>query len=156
MTSQLRAIRAATGVRRIYVFAPNRTSLLDTKPGVRIGAEYVFLQFNQVELAELFSAKSASSPLFSGSDDRLYKTGFAPVFEHERVVAGLGLEGSAKTLEAIVTVRRDLLVLGTVVLIGSILIGFLFSKRKRRFHSEARRGPKSSQVEGSPEMESGA
>jgi signal transduction histidine kinase len=41
----------------------------------------------------------------------------------------LGVEASARTLEAIQTVRRDLLMLGAAVLVGSIILGFLFSNR---------------------------
>ncbi|MCG8603457.1 HAMP domain-containing histidine kinase [bacterium] len=129
LKSQIDSIQSKTSLRRIYAFDADRASILDTKPDTPIGTPYAFLQFNQRETARLFEGQSASSPLFTGSDGRLYKTGFAPIKAKEGVVAGLGLEGSAETLEAIVDVRGDLLILGIAVLIGSIVMGFLFSKR---------------------------
>ncbi|MFQ5754449.1 MAG: hypothetical protein ACE5HI_20925, partial [bacterium] len=120
ISSKLRSLKEAIGVRRIYIFLPDHRSLVDTKPDIPIGSEYVFLQFSQNELTRLFSGQTTNSPLFTGRDGRLYKTGFSPVIYHSEVIAGLGLEGSAQTLEAIQTVRRDLVILGVGVLIGSI------------------------------------
>lgn len=127
--SQLHSLMLQTGARRIFVFSKDRRSLVDTEPETAIGSEYVFLEVSQPELNALFSGRATSSPLFKGSDGRLYKTGFAPIFFDGEAAAGLALEGSAETLVAIQTVRRDLLLLGAAVLLGSILLGFLFSQR---------------------------
>jgi len=129
LRSQLQSVMRQVGARRIFVFSQDRRSLVDTEPETPIGSEYVFLEVSRGEMQALFSGKSASSPLFEGSDQRLYKTGFAPIFFDGEVTAGLALEGSAQTLEAIQTVRRDLLLLGVGVLLGSIVFGFLFSQR---------------------------
>ncbi len=129
LKSQLQSVKSATDVRRIYLFTKDLRSLVDTKPETPIGSEYVFLQFSQKELTNLFAGSTTNSPLFEGSDGRLYKTGFSPVVLNGEVIAGLGLEGSAQTLEAIQTVRRDLLILGAAVLIGSVILGFFFSER---------------------------
>ncbi|MFQ6116541.1 MAG: ATP-binding protein, partial [bacterium] len=129
LKAQLQAAKQATGVRRIYLFSRNHTSMVDTRSEIAIGTEYVFLPISQTELQALFSGATVNSTLFKGRDGRLYKTGFAPVVSNGKVIAGLGLEGSAQTLEAIQTVRRDLLLLGVAVLIGSVALGFLFSER---------------------------
>lgn len=129
LLNDLKALLAATGVRRIYIFSRTQRSLVDTKPGVTIGSDYVFLPISLTEMEGLFSGRTVSSTLFQGRDQRLYKTGFAPIYSHGKIAAALALEGSAQTLEAIRTVRRDLLLLGTVVLIGSVILGFLFSER---------------------------
>ncbi len=129
LRSQLQSVMEQIGARRIFVFSNDRRSLVDTEPLTRIGSEYVFLEVSVGELAVLFAGKPASSPLFQGSDGRLYKTGFAPIFLDGDVAAGLALEGSAETLDAIQKVRRDLLLLGVAVLLGSIILGFLFSQR---------------------------
>jgi signal transduction histidine kinase len=126
---QLQAAKQATRVRRIYIFSKNQTSLVDTKPEITIGTEYVFLPISQTELEILFAGGTVNSTLFKGRDGRLYKTGFAPVVSNGKVKAALALEGSAETLEAIQTVRRDLLLLGIAVLVGSVMLGFLFSER---------------------------
>jgi signal transduction histidine kinase len=129
LRSQLQSVMRQTGARRIFVFSQDHRSLVDTEPETPIGSEYVFLEVSQEELQTLFSGQSTSSPLFEGSDGRLYKTGFAPIFFEDEVAAGLALEAGAETLDAIQTVRRDLLLLGAAVLLGSIILGFLFSQR---------------------------
>ncbi|MFQ5606086.1 MAG: ATP-binding protein [bacterium] len=129
LRAQLVRIKAATGVRRIYVFTENQTSLLDTQAEQTIGADYVFLPITRNEIAELFAGQALISTLFEGSDGRLYQTGFAPVVADGEVVAALALEGSAATLEAIRIVRRDLLVLGLLVLAGAVILGIVFSER---------------------------
>ncbi len=129
LRSLLQDLKEKIGARRIFVFSKERRSLVDTEPATPIGSEYVFLEVSADELAALYAGRPASSPLFTGSDGRLYKTGFAPIFFEDEVVAGLALEGSAETLDAIQNVRRDLLLLGVAVLFGSIILGMLFSQK---------------------------
>ncbi|MFQ5652139.1 MAG: ATP-binding protein [bacterium] len=127
--TELRALQRAASARRIYLFSQDRTSLVDTHPEVAIGSAYAFLPVTEREVAALFAGETLNSPLFKGSNGQLYKTAFAPVLSDDQVVAGLALEGSAHTLDAIQTVRRDLLILGIVVLVGSIGLAVFFSKR---------------------------
>ena len=68
--SQLLSLKEAIGVRRIYIFLPGHRSLVDTKPDIPIGSEYVFLQFSQNELTRLFSGQTTNSPLFTGVQSR--------------------------------------------------------------------------------------
>lgn len=132
LQSQLERFKSETDVRRVFLLDRQRTSLVDTRPGVPIGNEYVFLPITAEELQSVFSGQSLTSPLFTGHDQRLYKTGFAPVASNGDVVAVLALEGSAETLEAIRAVRRDLMLLGIAVLLGSVVLGILFSKTLTR------------------------
>lgn len=132
LKSQLQRFKSETDARRIYLLDRARTSLLDTRLGVPIGNEYVFLPITTEELQTVFSGRALSSPLFTGYDQRLYKTGFAPVAFGGEVVAVLALEGSADTLEAIRAVRRDLLLLGMAVLVGSVILGVFFSRTLTR------------------------
>lgn len=125
---QLNNFMVQTDVRRVYVFNKNNLSLVDTKSSTSIGEKYIHLQFNQQEIQNVFSGQTATSTLFEGSDGKLYKTGFAPIVLNGAIVAGLAVEGSAQTLEAIKTVRRDLLILGLAVLICSVVLGYLFAK----------------------------
>lgn len=127
--AQLRALQSASSARRMFVFTRDRASLADTRPQMPIGADYAFLPITSSELDSLFSGKTVNSPLFEGSDEKLYKTAFAPIFQNREVIAGLALEGSAQSLNAIRTVRRDLFLLGIVVLVGSILLAIFVSKR---------------------------
>ncbi|NIR51847.1 HAMP domain-containing protein [candidate division KSB1 bacterium] len=129
LTSDLERFRNAMSARRMFVFTRNQTAVLDTEPGIPIGRNYVFLPITQDEINAIFAGQTVNSTLFTGSDGRLYKTGFAPIYSNGDVTAALAVEGSAQTLEAIQAVRRDLLILGMAVLIGSVILGFLFSER---------------------------
>ncbi len=129
LLEQLETFKSQTNIRRIYIFSKNKKIFVDTNPSTPIGNDLIFIPITPGETEALFSGSTVNSTLFEGSDGRLYKTSFTPVLSAEQVVAALALEASAHTLEAIQTVRRDLLILGTAVLAGSIFIGFLFSKR---------------------------
>ncbi|MCH8981764.1 HAMP domain-containing protein, partial [candidate division KSB1 bacterium] len=129
LLEQLETFKSQTNIRRIYIFSKNKKTFVDTNPSTPIGNDLIFIPITPEETGALFSGSTVNSTLFEGSDGRLYKTSFTPIISAEQVVAALALEASAHTLEAIQTVRRDLLILGTAVLAGSIFIGFLFSKR---------------------------
>ena len=129
LLEQLETFKSQTNIRRIYIFSKNKKTFVDTNPSIPIGNDLIFIPITPEETEALFSGSTVNSTLFEGSDGRLYKTSFTPIISAEQVVAALALEASAHTLEAIQTVRRDLLILGTAVLAGSIFIGFLFSKR---------------------------
>lgn len=129
LISQIQTIQQKSGARRIYVFFKNRQSVLDTKPEIPIGTVYTFLPLAESELGELFSGAHQISVLFEGNDDRLYKSGFAPIYVDHEIVAALALEANAETLSSIRIVRRDLLILGLVILASSILLAIYFSKR---------------------------
>ena len=129
LRTQLLSLQEAGNTRRIFIISPNRTSLLDTKDEVNIGDEYPFLGITDEELKRVFNGELISSTLFTGSDGRLYKTAFAPISSETSVVAVLALEGSAQTLEAIADVRHVLLVIAVIVLVGSAVLGLLFSRR---------------------------
>ncbi len=129
LSAQLSSFKASTGVRRLYVFTRAQSSILDTRPATPIGAAYAFIPLAPTEMQALFAGHAVSSTLFTGSDKRLYKAGFASIFSDGIVVAALAVEGSAHTLEAIKAVRRDLLALGLFMLIGSVLLGIFFSER---------------------------
>ncbi len=129
LLQQLENFKNQTNVRRIYIFSKNKKSFADTEPSMRIGHELVFMPIAAEETEAIFSGQTVNSTLFEGSDGRLYKTSFTPILAGEQVAAALALEASAHTLDAIQTVRRDLFFLGIAVLVGSVFIGFLFSKR---------------------------
>lgn len=129
LMSQIQTIQKKSGARRIYVFSKSRQAVLDTKPDVAIGAVYNFLPIAESELGDLFNGVHQISILFKGDDARLYKSGFASIYAGDEVVAALALEANAETLSSIRVVRRDLLILGLVILAGSILLAIYFSKR---------------------------
>lgn len=128
LREQLLAIQQSIQLRRIYLFTREGRSLVDTRPDVRLGGDYPFLRYNEVELRTVFAGQPTSSPLFEGEDGQLYKAGFAPLLADGEVVAGVGVEGSAQTFRAVTAIRRDLLILGMVALFGSALLAVVLSR----------------------------
>jgi len=122
-------IRDVTGMKRIYIFRADKTSLADTQPNVPVGVEYLHLQFNVKEMTHVFSGKPASSILFEGEDDRYYKSGFAPISVNGVVVAAVGVDGSAQTLDSVRQIQRNLLTLGSLGILISIFLAIIFANR---------------------------
>jgi len=122
-------IQNKTGVRRIYLFNNKFQSLGDTQTGITIGQEYIQLKFDQSEVMQAFSGNTASSILFEGDDGRLYKSAYAPIWLNDRIVAAVRVEGSAQTLEVIQDVRKNLINLGILAVLGAIILAIIFSRQ---------------------------
>lgn len=125
----LQNIQNKTAVRRIYLFNSKFQSLGDTQTGIAIGQEYIQLKFDETEVAQAFSGKTASSVLFEGDDGRLYKSAYAPVWLNDKIVAAVRVEGSARTLEVIQAVRKNLINLGILAVLGAIILAIFFSRQ---------------------------
>lgn len=128
----LQTIKVSTEMKRISIFDRHRRSLIDTEPGIPIGWEYFQLRFDENELTRVFDGASASSVLFEGEDGRLYKSGYAPVLLNQQVIAAVRVEGSARTLEAIAHLRRQLVQFGLFAVLGAVLLAILFSNQLTR------------------------
>ncbi|MBI3181863.1 MAG: HAMP domain-containing protein [Myxococcales bacterium] len=95
---QLTSVREAAGARRIFAFDSRGAMRVDAGGGLPAGAEVPELLRDRLELAKLFqeAGPAYSQVLFEGPDGRLYKTGYAPVLHEGKVVAAIGVEGSAE------------------------------------------------------------
>jgi signal transduction histidine kinase len=117
--ARLDALARATDT-RIFVIRPDRTALADSAGQYRIGESPPALERDRVEISE--SARGRSLPsqvLFQGSDGRLYKTGYAPLYmEDGTVVAVVGADGTAASFASLRDFRRLLVALG----VGGALI----------------------------------
>jgi signal transduction histidine kinase len=89
-------IRSASSTRRIFAVDTAGRVRVDAGGNLPVGAEMPELARDRSELANVFRGSTAASQvLFEGSDGRLYKTGYAPVFQDGKVVGAVGVEGSA-------------------------------------------------------------
>ncbi len=144
---KLMALKEATGVARIYVFDRFFGSRADTDEDVEIGTQYYQAELNRHELARVFAAGTAvSSVLFRGTDDRLYKAGYAPVLASAtdgEVVLALGVDAPAAYFERLADLRRSLLLYGVllalVVLAISVVVAALITRPVRRLAAAAER-----------------
>lgn len=129
LKSQLQKFQYLSGINRIYIFGKDLRSIVDSDSSIRIGQNYVQLKVNQQEIQCVFQQQTASSVLFEGIDEMLYKTGYAPIVLNNEVIAGLAVEGSADMLHAVTKIQTNLFWLGIVVILGATLLGSFFANR---------------------------
>ncbi len=123
LTNRLRRARDMVDARRIYVFDRQGRSLLDTKPDVPIGREYVRLRIDRSELDSVWVGKPAHSLRFQGEDGVEYKSGYAPIHAGEEVVGGVGVDIGAGFLDAIRAFGQSVLILGSISAVLTVAIG---------------------------------
>jgi len=125
--TQLRSIQAATDLRRIYVFAPDGSSLVDSQDDVPIGAPYRFLSGNQVHIDEALSGEPAASIAFTGEDGTYYRSAYAPVADGDGVpVAVLGVDASVLFLGTLNTMQRAMLLIGLLSTLLATGLGVIY------------------------------
>jgi signal transduction histidine kinase len=96
LTRLLGEVRDASGMRRVYAVDLQGRVRADVGGPLPVGAEVPELARDRLELARVFAGeRAASQVLFTGTDGRLYKTGYAPVRRDGQVVGAVGVEGSA-------------------------------------------------------------
>ncbi len=128
LQQKLRRLKESTGVQRIFVFDQKRRSLLDTEK-MPVGQEYVQLSFEESELGAVWQGKPRASVLFQRRGGALYKAGFAPlVGEDQRILAAIGVEGSASYFVILRRTQRSLLLFALLSLGLVVVSGFLFSR----------------------------
>ncbi len=118
-------IRAASNTRRIFAVDSGGRVRVDAGGNLPVGAEMPELARDRSELANVFRGSTdASRVLFEGSDGRLYKTGYAPVFQGGQVVGAVGVEGSAEFFRPLTRLFEAfaILVVSALALLGAIAV----------------------------------
>jgi signal transduction histidine kinase len=96
LTRLLGEVQQASGVRRVFAVDVQGRVRADVGGGLPVGVEVPELARDRLELTRVFAGeRAASQVLFTGSDGRLYKTGYAPVRQGDTVVGAVAVEGSA-------------------------------------------------------------
>ncbi len=125
-------LKRATRVERIVLFDRHERALVDSDAGYAIAEPIADLAVNRAELQEVFAGNSRSSVLFAGQDGKLFKTGFAPVRIDGRVVAAVGVDGSAAFFGPLSRLDRTLAMVGALALALVVLVALLVSRRITR------------------------
>jgi signal transduction histidine kinase len=142
----LEAVRASTGVARLYLFDRDFGSRGDTA-GTPIGATHFQAELHRHELGRVFEhGQAVSSVLFEGSDGVLYKAGYAPVRASEtedEIVLALGVDAPATYFERLADLRQSLfgygLLLALVVMAVAVVMAALITRPLRRLATAAAR-----------------
>ena len=125
---RLDRLRAATNVKRIYLFNPAEESLLDTDPNIERSTVYFNLRFYRRELEQLKQGEASASILFRGLDGEPTMTAFVPLIRGDDVVGGVAVDGSAIFLEGMDRFEHRLILIGSIGAIATVLLGMAMSR----------------------------
>jgi len=120
-----------TGSARIFVLDHELRVKADTHTG-RIGDRHYHAEADRLELRHVFTGQSASSVLFVGAGGAHFKAGYAPLMREGKVIAAVGVEGSAAFFLIIKRLRVYLLLSAGVVALLLIAVSFLAARRITR------------------------
>lgn len=120
--------RDLTGAERVVLFDGMNRVLLDTREGSTPGEELFALRFHRDETAGLGRRERSHTILFRGIDGRPTMTGFAPLIRDDRVVGGVGVDGSAEFLGAVDALRRRLFQIAAAGAAATGLLAFFLAK----------------------------
>ncbi len=143
---KLEAVADETGA-HLFVFDNQYNSRGDTAPGVPIGTHYFRAELDRAELVRVFElGRTASSVTFIGNDDKIYKTGYAPVRASEtepQIVLALGAQAPASYFARLADLRDRLFAWGTGLLVVSVMAAvvatLLITRNVRRLVAAAER-----------------
>ena len=128
LLNKIKRVKAATEVKRVYIFDRYNRSLVDTNEDIPIGTEYIKLKFDRAELESLWLGESVHTVLFKGDDDIYYKSGYAPIKSNGEVIAAVGIDTSATFMQTIKSFGRTMVIFAGVSIIMTVAIGFLFAR----------------------------
>lgn len=120
--------RDLTGAERVVLFDEDRRVLLDTREGSASGEELFSLRFHREETEAIGRRERSHTILFRGIDGRPTMTGFAPLIREDRVVGGVGVDGSAEFLGAVDALRRRLFQIAAAGAAATGLLAFFLAK----------------------------
>lgn len=128
LLNRIKKVKAATKVKRVYIFDRDNCSLVDTDIDIPIGMEYIKLKFDRSELQSLWLGNSVYTVLFQGDDGAYYKSGYAPIKANGETIAAVGVDTSATFMQEIKSFRRSVVIFAAISMIMAITIGFLFAR----------------------------
>ena len=127
---RLSVLRRDTAVRRLYLFRPDGTSLVDTDKGVRIGTKYYQLEVQADLLNRVARQGKGTTPLYRGTDGLLYRTGYAAIRDgHGKVVAMAAAEGSASYYTLLFRLGRQVAVVAAMALVLLVVVTAFVARR---------------------------
>ncbi len=124
LRDQLRETQAALRARRIYAFDLDGRSLVDTEAGTRIGREVHLLSFHRRQLEAVWRGEVVHTERFSDEDTGdHYMTGYAPIYNGDDIVAGVGIDIGAGYMDAIVGFKRSIYLLAGIGTLLTLFVG---------------------------------
>lgn len=122
-------IREKNEIERIYLFDLSSKSLLDTDPSFTPGLVYQRNLLHTDEIQRTISGRPSSSLLFKNQHNLYMKSAFAPVFDGEKVIAIVGVDGNATFFKSLQFLERKLILSGILCMLTIFLVSLFLSKR---------------------------
>ena len=133
LKEKLGEIREATGARRIYVFAPDQASLLDTRADVSIGAAYALDRLDPAFIDSLKRGSAGATGSYRGDDGALYVSAYAPVVDDQGHVAAIvGVDAGTREIEVIEQMNARLVGIAAAGSVFAVLLSLLLARRLTR------------------------
>lgn len=126
LKEKLGQLQEATGVENIYVFRTDKVSLLDLRPGVRIGSTYPLPRFTPELIQQLEASRSVSTRGYRAGE-AIFISAYAPIHAPDgRLFAVVGVDAGAGELEIIERLRARLswIIFASIALAGVLALFF--------------------------------
>jgi signal transduction histidine kinase len=122
---KLSRLRDITEVRDILVIDESRSIILSTLDE----KEKFFLNLDRYEIEKAFEGEVSSSPLYKGSENKFYKTGYVPLGnENDDVTAVIGVEASAEYTGYIEQYSQFLILIGLLSFAIALGLSLMISR----------------------------
>jgi len=121
---RLSQLRAATGVRRIYILDLDGRGHLDTDSRAVPGADLPQARVHRRILDRAAGGVSASTPLFRDVTGEMRKTGYAPLYVRGEVAGVVGVEADAGFLREVDLLRGKILLVGLLGFAVAAVLSF--------------------------------
>lgn len=129
LKAKFEEIKKLNELKSIYIFNSNHESLLDVDQSINPGSIYTKNKIHEVEIQQALMGASSTTPLFKGVEREYYKTGFAPIFSGQEVVAVVGVEGNAIFFKSLNVLGRGLMYISIGCILAVVLVSLLISKK---------------------------
>lgn len=129
LRSKFEEIRAANKMEKIYIFAADSRSLLDTDASVSPGTIYERHRLYKSELEKAQEGTPVASVLFQGRDGQYFKTAFTPIIHEGKSIAFVGVDGSADFFSNLQGLGKALTYFG-LICISLVVVSSLLVSRK--------------------------
>ncbi len=144
LNERLLEIREATGVENIYIFRPDRSSLIDLSSITKIGKLHKIPQFQRDFIFTLNKDQAVSTGSYQTLAGKLFISAYAPVFDNRgEVFAIVGVDAGTREIEVIEGMGTRLYliaILGVLLAFGlSLLLARSFSRPIRAMAKTAER-----------------
>ncbi|KAA3616507.1 MAG: sensor histidine kinase [Calditrichaeota bacterium] len=120
-------------IARILLLDSNRACYFDSDRQIPIGVEYYRARLDAQEIDSAFAGQPSTSRFFFDQNNKPFKSVYIPVeIDQQKNAAVLCLEASAGGLAAIYTMRKVLLTIGILAIIGAVLSAGIIARQVTR------------------------